>query len=548
VTSRRSLAVLLIVATLAALFVPAVATSPAAPRWTGNLDALSKTMGYLQKAQNADGGFGGRMGGASDPLFSAWVAMALAAGGINPQDQKGASGVDVFSYIVKFAGKLDVTTDFERVMLATIAAGANPRDFGGRDLIATILSRQSDEGWFPHEANGKNGGVNDTAFAVLPLSTVDDPVVRAAIRKAVDWLLTVQEQDGASKGGWGFAPHRSIDSDMTGAVIQALRVAGRGGGVAEKDAWAFIRKTQQPDGGFGVNPNDTESNVASTSWVVQAMWAAGIDPNSSTWRRDGGSPLDYLVRQQQQDGSIKYKASGSMNDLWMTAYAAPAFAGYPLPIPTVPREDKPADTGKTQDGGVTSGGGGGGAPLFSRPQPQSDGDTSGGVRVLKDEKKGRGTTKAKPRAATQTTPRTTPTPATTPKAPGQKKHTGTAQSNGVAKGGVTPVRSKEKRPGGTSPEPTVNVPAATGGRGRGTGTGSGDGEGDAVTGRLLGRAPAGSGGSGRADGNPAAAFGLRSATPPGDASGAAIVLAVLLAALALAGARFESATPREALP
>ena len=36
---------------------------------------------------------------------------------------------------------------------------------------------------------------------------------------------------------------------------------------------------------------------------------------------------------QQADGSIRYKSSQSMNDLWMTAYALPAFAGWPLADP-----------------------------------------------------------------------------------------------------------------------------------------------------------------------------------------------------------------------
>ena len=84
--------------------------------------------------------------------------------------------------------------------------------------------------------------------------------------------------------------------------------------------------------------------------------------------------------------------------VWMTAYAAPAFAGEPLPpplnlcrpIPQLSRRPAPvplqvavASTAASgSGGGVIAGGGGDGAPLFSRPQPQSVGHTPGGARQL----------------------------------------------------------------------------------------------------------------------------------------------------------------------
>ena len=42
--------------------------------------------GYLLAAQNGDGGFGAAPGSASDPLFSGWAALGLAAAGDNPAD------------------------------------------------------------------------------------------------------------------------------------------------------------------------------------------------------------------------------------------------------------------------------------------------------------------------------------------------------------------------------------------------------------------------------------------------------------------------------
>jgi hypothetical protein len=68
--------------------------------------------------------------------------------------------------------------------------------------------------------------------------------------------------------------------------------------------------------------------------------------------------------------------------------------------------------------GVIAGGGGGGAPLFSRPQPQSQGVTPGGVRLLGRASKSSTTRHARKldlahqaSAATTITPVTSPTPA-----------------------------------------------------------------------------------------------------------------------------------------
>ena len=281
--------------------------------------------------QNADGGFGGSVGAPSDPLFSAWVTIALAAGGVNPRDQKLPGGSDVYTYVTRHAGALTKTTDFERAALVAVAAGTSPRDFGGRDLVRTILERQLDDGAFPFDPNGSTGYVNATAFAILPLSTLHERPVDAALRRGADWLLSVQDPSGA----WGYAPGTELSSDTTAGVIEALHAIGRTGTAQEQRAWDYIRALQNPDGGFGFNAALPESNSASTSWVVQAMWAAGIDP--ARFAPGKGSPLDYLASMQQPDGAIRWKASDDLNSIWMTAYAAPAYGGRQLPVTPVAR-------------------------------------------------------------------------------------------------------------------------------------------------------------------------------------------------------------------
>lgn len=430
----------------------------AAQRDPGYGRQLEATVRYLQAKQNPDGGFGYEAGRPSDPGVSAWVAYALASFGVNPQDQKQPGGVDAHTYLARNAvGKY--ATDWERMALVAIASCTPPRDFGGVDLVARILAHRLPDGSFEHEPADDVGGVNDTAFAVLALSRVDDDAARAAIPAAVDWLLGAQLEDGS----WGWSTrYASRSVDMTGAVIEALRAGGRPDTEHEARGFAYIRSLRNADGGFPQNDPDEPSNVASTAWAVQAMWAAGHDVPREA--------LDYLAARQQPDGSIQYMEGVNQNNLWMTAQVAPAFAGRELPIACVPRTAPPAEPSPpaatatpagpsalsdgqggaavSQGEGVIAGGGGEGAPLFSRPQPQSRGRTAGGKRELDREKaRERRRTPPQPEATATPVPIETatpepsaPTPAASP-APGGDALpyvTGTLVSGGATDGAAAP--------------------------------------------------------------------------------------------------------------
>ena len=384
---------------------------------------LDSTVRYLQDVQNPDGGFGGAPGAESSPDFTAWVALALAAAGINPQDQAQPAGTDAYTYLAEHAGELtranaecptsSCTTELDRVLLVVDASGTSPHDFGGVDLARAILERQLPEGSFPHYVGEKTAGINDTIFALLALSPSSEPVVREAVQRAATWLEDEQDPDGS----WpATCPRTAVmtcasagpepgEVDMTGAAIQALNAAGRTDTAAQRKAFEFLHEAQNPEGGFPEYPGrGEESNVASTAWATQGIWSAGENPETTWVTSSGGEPLSYMASLQQEDGHIRYEANKEENGVWMTAYVAPAFAGQALPIPPVPRGEPPrspsgSGSGSTppspgtaepgqggesaQSGsGVIAGGGGNGAPLFSRPRPQSKGKTPGGVRSL----------------------------------------------------------------------------------------------------------------------------------------------------------------------
>jgi prenyltransferase beta subunit len=401
----RTLPAVFVLWVLALLWTDPALAKPDSPTNQARLDS---TVRYLQDSQLPDGGFG-YAGEEPSQDFSAWVTFALAAAGINPQDQAQPGGLDAYSFLVEhfqrgvseeLCAPIVCTTTFERELLVVDASGTNPHDFAGIDLIGEILARELPNGSFPFVPGG-NGEINDTVWAILALSPIDEPAVQEAVQHAANWLIGQQESDGS----WSWQNKSSPgEVDTTGAAIEALNAAGMHNTEAQEKAFTYLHGAQEPDGGFPELPGEGEANVASTAWATQGIWSAGQNPE--TWATHSGDeteePLGYLASLQQPDGHIRWKQSQEMNGVWMTAMVAPAFAGQALPIPPVPRTVQstptPASSGSatapapgtaepglggesSQPGsGVIAGGGGDGAPLFSRPQPQSKGKTPGGMR------------------------------------------------------------------------------------------------------------------------------------------------------------------------
>ncbi|HEY5261609.1 MAG TPA: hypothetical protein VIJ33_05815, partial [Solirubrobacteraceae bacterium] len=412
---RGALAALsvMIVASSVYLACPAWAATAHDPKFQSNLDA---TVRYLQNSLQENGGFA-EPGTEPESDFTAWVTLALAAAGINPRDQTTAKqhwvgGHSAYTYLAEHAHNASLTTDFERELLVVEAAGTSPHNFGGVDLAGEILKRQItrgiNTGAFPHEVGSHTPGVNDTIFAILALSPIHELSVEEAVARATQWLEVQQKCDGS--WNWNYTAkvnrcnpkERKLlpgeeggEIDMTGAALEALNAVKYPDPEGQKQTFEYLREGETVNGGFVEFLTESEPNVASTAWVVQAMWSAGINPEE--WLTHSGlateEPLGYLASMQQEDGHIRYRASQELNGMWMTAYVTPAFTGNPLPILEVPYEPLPAlppeepvngDGGVSPNpgGGVIAGGGGKGAPLFSRPQPKSKGHTPSGVRQL----------------------------------------------------------------------------------------------------------------------------------------------------------------------
>lgn len=523
-------------------------TSPARAEDPPGTILLDASVAYLQRMQFPDGCYPQREGGPGDPeTATPWTALALAAAGVNPREQFRPGGTaSAFDCIERAAGKLRVTTDLERTLLVVNAAGADPHDFGGIDLVARILATERN-GAFDREPSDPqlSSPVNTTIFAILALAPVAEPAAQAAVQRAADWVLHAQKTNGSWAAVTADGP---ADADMTGAALEALRAAGTldGAGNGEpaardavRRALAWFRTVQRADGGFATGP-DTIGNSGSTAWVAQGLWAVGEDPGR--WiGSDGRSMLSFLASLQQPDGRIVWKAGSDLNPVWMTSYTLPAYSGRYLPFTAVPDGGRRPDpnappaplpeqptpgvgggsggggAGDTSGGGVLAGGGGDGAPNFSRPRPGSRGRTVGGARRTRRDRASGRVDRTRSQAAQERDP-----------------------SEAAA---IVPISRRRDRDAPANAATRTGSANADGGRrdalgtrglGRGTGTppaGTGD-DGEQIDGVVIGDENAA--GDDQGDTNVASAFGLRSASAGGD-SGPWIAVALAGAMLLAAG-------------
>ena len=131
---------------------------------------------YLERVQNADGGFGPAPRAGSTQMHTGWAALGLAAAGRNPRDVE-RGGNSVTDFMTANAGKLRGDLgERSRTVLALRAAGLPAGRLGGRDLVGEIAREQERNGSFA-------GRVNTTAFAVLALRAAGRGTGDAAVRR-----------------------------------------------------------------------------------------------------------------------------------------------------------------------------------------------------------------------------------------------------------------------------------------------------------------------------------------------------------------------------
>ena len=174
--------------------------------------------------------------------------------------------------------------------------------------------------------------VNTTAFAIFALRAAGRSNRSAAVRNGARWIAGQANRDG----GFNFAGQgASSGIDDTGAALQGLVAAGRRGTKTVRRAARFLARRQNPDGGYPLQPGGP-SNAQSTAWAVQALIAAGRNPDRQ--RRNGArSPVAYLRSLVTPSGAVRYSRTSAQTPVWVTAQALAALARKPFPLAPVAR-------------------------------------------------------------------------------------------------------------------------------------------------------------------------------------------------------------------
>jgi energy-coupling factor transport system substrate-specific component len=271
---------------------------------------LDPPVAYLERAQNADGGFGLSAGDRSSQLGSAWVVIGLAAAGRDPAAIR-RDGHTAVGWIRSHLGQLQGAGDLERTILALSAARA---PLG--DLVTRLEGERRSDGSVGEQANL-------TSFAILALRAAG----AGGAPPAAAWLARAQNRDG----GFSFAVRGDpSDVDDTAAAIEALVSASAPHAVVAR-AVRYLAAHENRDGGFPQQPGGA-SNSQSTAWAVQALVAAG----GATARA-----IAYLRARVSGSGAVQYAAGVEQTPVWVTAQALAALARAPLPVRSaagVPRQ------------------------------------------------------------------------------------------------------------------------------------------------------------------------------------------------------------------
>lgn len=314
--------------------------------------SVTRAADWLESVQNRDGGFGPSASDESGTATTCWVMLGLEAAGRNPLDVVSPKGRTPVDFLRREIDTVSSPGDIARTILALEGAGADPRNFGGRNLVSDLLAARRDNGSY-------HGWPNSTAFAVIALRAAGV----TGVQNSLDWLRKVQNEDG----GWGDTPGSPSTTDGTGAVMQALSPDSKAAG---QGLFYLRHHGQQKGGGFPIGGNGAV-NTMSTAWAIQGILAVGGSPDS--FRRGSVSAPEYLARNQREDGSYRYanpdqSASEVANQtpVWVTGEVLVAAAGKHFPIATPPREPKPKAP-KTSTSSIS----GGIPPSLSGVPPES---------------------------------------------------------------------------------------------------------------------------------------------------------------------------------
>ena len=261
----------------------------------GMLEVASDAFDFIFASQQSNGGWGS-LGQTLDTL------LALRSAGWQPNSVTGDQGSPIEYITAELDPYLETGPDaIGKSILGLVAAGLDPQDFNGIDLIQRLWDTYDEEvGAFGDPVNTWH-----QALPVLGLYAAGEEIPE----KVVKTLYDLQQDDG----GWEYTPGYGTWPDNTSIVIQALLAAG----ISPRDetiaqAVEYLLSMQTAGGGWG--------DSSTTAFVLMAMNALGDYVND--WLADTGKdPISSLLSYQKSNGAFVYNWEFTDDNLMATVTA-----------------------------------------------------------------------------------------------------------------------------------------------------------------------------------------------------------------------------------
>jgi hypothetical protein len=279
---------------------------------------LKKGLKWIASKQDASGGFpdanGFVDGGATAVTISTMIALRNAG-----VDVETDAAVALLQQALPRV--LDETPEagedvrlIGQIVMALVAAGADPRDVGGNDLVALLV-----DSW--DAGAGIYGSLlGESALVVMALAAAGEPIEEQAIATFAEKQL-----DDGSWSAYGDTEPGSGTAEGTAYVVQALVAAGRGDDPMVADALDFFRSIQEDGGAFPIIPGQLP-DAYSTANVLSALIAAGEDP------KEWGDVVSSLLAFQNESGAFRPRDDLPFDDIGATTLALTALAGAYWPV------------------------------------------------------------------------------------------------------------------------------------------------------------------------------------------------------------------------
>ncbi|MGA7669852.1 MAG: prenyltransferase/squalene oxidase repeat-containing protein [Nitrolancea sp.] len=297
---------------------PLVGVAPSAS--AANDTEITQAVNWLTSQQQADGGYVG-FGGNTDPGTTADVALSLAAAGVDP-DTVSNGGPSMIDYLQSQTATYATTVGgAAKLILAAVASGDDPRDFGGQNLVQVILShRNQSSGLFDPQ-------LYVHAYAMIALSAANQTIPESAV--------TALEKHQAQNGGWAFDGSddpAQTDSNTTAVAVEALVASSHLNSDSVDNGMSYLDGLRDDNGLYASQQTAGTPLVGdanSTALVIQALLASGQSPDSAAVTA-AVTGLETL--RNTDTGAFAYRSDVPGDNLLATVQALPALAGKGLPV------------------------------------------------------------------------------------------------------------------------------------------------------------------------------------------------------------------------